>query len=397
MKISAKSKQIMEQIKANNLLVNNPNNITQTTNNILKELYDEFDAAFKFVKTVTNIKTEIKQINNSKEIPKPSSFSPNAFHTLIREHIDTHSKSVIIYSTQIFDKEIKVYFISELTTILKKQYDSYFSHLLVWLYILNEYSLEKCVETLNVYIYCTSLEKQLPHTKNSVLDEYNINTAFTRTCPVNAEIVIFRKEEWFKVFIHETMHTFGLDFSDLDQTNCNKYILTKFNAKSDVRLYEAYAEFWARIINICFVSYINSKSFHKFVNTFNSLIQYEVSYSCIQMVKVLKHMNLDFVSLIHSKDSKKLYKEDTSVLSYFIITFILMYWWQDTLQWCDDNNAELISFKKTTANMQSFCHYIGQKYALDKVFECVKFCEDNSAKNMSSNVSLRMTAIEPNL
>ena len=174
--------------------------------------------------------------------------------------------------------------------------------------------------------------------------------------------------------------------------SCNKYILTKFKVNSEVRLYEAYTEFWARIINTCFVSYVNSTSLKTFLQTFKQLINYEVSYSCVQMIKILKHMNLDFVSLIHSKDIQKNYKEGSSILSYYILTFLLIHSWQDTLKWCDDNNIELINFKKTAANMQSFCHYIGAIYTYPILTDDIIFCEHKWSQN--NDKSLRMTALE---
>lgn len=395
MKLNTKSKQLINNIKKKNLLVDK-DPITKQTNNILEEIYDNLSDAFKFIKTVTNndVSLSIKNIHNFRNIPKPETFPMSSIPSSIREHIELSSKSSFIYKINIFERNITIIFITELTNpnMHVKTYNKYFNYLLVWLYIVNEYGSEKCVSDLKIFIYHTSLLKELPTDTHIVLDETNVNTAFTRTCAVKSEIIIFRKEEWFKVFIHETMHTFGLDFSDLDQTSCNKYILTKFKVNSEVRLYEAYTEFWARIINTCFVSYVNSTSFKTFLQTFTQLINYEVSYSCMQMIKILKYMKLDFVSLIHSKDIQKNYKEGSSILSYYIITFLLIHSWQDTLKWCDDNNTELINFKKTAANMRSFCHYIGAIYTSPKLIDDIIFCEHKWYQN--NDKSLRMTALE---
>jgi hypothetical protein len=104
----------------------------------------------------------------------------------------------------------------------------------MWFYVLNKYSTKNCSETLNLYFYFTSLYKKIPESNltNTILDEYNVNTAFTRTCPSNSEIVIFRKEEWFKVLIHESFHNFALDFSDIDSEQGNNYILNIFPVNS---------------------------------------------------------------------------------------------------------------------------------------------------------------------
>jgi hypothetical protein len=399
MNLTKKSNQLLELFIKSGLKMDH--NLTAETNTSLKELYSTFDSAFKFVKTVSNkdVSLQLSKINKISDIPRPSSFPPNSIPTSIREHIEVYSASVYKYSLQIYERNITVYFITELTNPQTnthiKEYNAYFRMLLVWLYIVNEYSLEKCSADLNIYIYHTSLTKELPNSKNDIIGETNANTAFTRTCPSNnSEIVIFRKEEWFKVFIHETMHNFGLDFSDANTTDCTKYILTKFNAKSAVNLYEAYTEFWARIINICFCSFVSSNNFETFKNQFQNLISIEICYSCFQMTKVLKYMNLDYVSLITNKASKNIYKEDTSVLSYYIITFVLMYYYQDFLLWCETNNSEIISFKNTQKNIQKFCEFIGRKYNTPDLLSFINLIEKVNITNTFFNKNLRMTLCE---
>ena len=74
-----------------------------------------------------------------------------------------------------------------------------------------------------VFIYSTELTKNLPNSNIDILDQIHVNTAFTYSCIEQSnEIVIFRKEEWLKVLIHESFHNFGLDFSDMNTSECNK-------------------------------------------------------------------------------------------------------------------------------------------------------------------------------
>ena len=53
-----------------------------------------------------------------------------------------------------------------------------------------------------------STYSRLPENKTDILDQVNCNTAVTYACAVNGECLIYRKEEWFKVFIHETFHAY---------------------------------------------------------------------------------------------------------------------------------------------------------------------------------------------
>lgn len=399
MKLTSKSKQLIELFIKNGIFINE--GLTNNTKDILKEFYTLLTNAFDFVKTIhKDVSFTIKKIENFRNIPRPSSFPPTAFPESVRTHIETMSSSIFMYSLRIYDRNVSIIFVTELTNpeMHVKTYNKYFKFLLVWLYIINEFSLEKCACDLKVYIYHTSLLKELPNKNNIALDEVNVNTAFTRTCPVNSEIIIFRKEEWFKVFIHETMHNFGLDFSDLNTNDCNEKILSLFNVKSDINLYEAYTEFWARIINVMFCSFVSSTSFQTFEKFFKQLINIEIGYSCFQMIKVLKYMDLDYVSLLSKRESKILYKERTSVLSYYIITFILIYNYQDFLLWCETNNSEILSFKKTTKNILNFCEFIEEKYKEQDLLQFIKIVESNiltnNLKNNFINNNLRMTLCE---
>jgi hypothetical protein len=134
-------------------------------------------------------------------------------------------------------------------------FDKYIKYVISWIYVANTFSSKKCANDMTIYIYFTNLTKILPNIKNVVLSPEHVNTAFTRTCPSVSEIVVYRKEEWFKVLMHETIHNLGLDFSDADNSISKRRIKQLFNVNSNVNLYESYAELWARIMNVLYCSY----------------------------------------------------------------------------------------------------------------------------------------------
>ena len=168
---------------------------------------------------------------------------------------------------------------------------------LMWIYILSSYASKRCSNSLVVYLYFTSLEKSLPSSNVETLDELNVNTAFTTTCPKDSEIVVFRKEEWFKVLIHETFHNFGLDFSDMNNSHAHKCILDIFKVNSNVNLYESYTEFWAEIMNALFCSFYtlkNKRDIDQFLSNSEFFINFERTYSYFQLVKALDFMGLTY-------------------------------------------------------------------------------------------------------
>ena len=281
----------------------------------------------------------------------------------------------------------------------------------MWLYILNQYSSKQCANSLVVYFYFTSLEKKLPSSNIFILDEINVNTAFTTTCPKDSEIVVFRKEEWFKVFIHETFHNFGLDFSDMNNSDAHKCILDIFKVDSYVNLYESYTEFWAEIMNALFCSFFSLKdktNLSEFLSNSEFFINFERTYSFFQLVKTLNFMGLTYNDLYSNSNHSKilrenLYKEKTHVLSYYIIKTVLINNYQNYLYWCKINNLSLIQFKKTTGNQKEYCNFIQKHYKnssmLNGVTETQRFLKEIERKNKRSNYhyilsNLRMSICE---
>jgi hypothetical protein len=234
------------------------------------------------------------------------------------------------------------------------------------------------------------LKKKLPNSNIHILGENNVNTAFTYSCPVNSEIVNFRKEEWFKVLMHETFHNFALDFSDMNSqsTICKERILTMFPINSNVNLYEAYTEFWAELMNALFCSYylttnkINeqekavseSELMNELLSNFDFFINFERTYGFFQLVKTLDFMGITYKDLYSKKTESialrnTLYKEKSNVLSYYIIRPILMNNYQGFLSWCNKNNFSLLQFKKTNKNLEDFCSFVKTNYKTKSMIE----------------------------
>jgi hypothetical protein len=364
---------------------------TNKTNNILKKLYYDIKNGVSYIEELKVkkgddfYKLKIEHITNVNQIPKPSTFPPNSFPPEIRNHIDENSIGLFTYTFHLFERKISILFlVEENIADLIEKYNNYVDYMLVWLYIVHLYSPRgKCANHLKIFIYHTSLLKLLPISNIEILNENHINTAFTRTCPVDAEIVIYREEEWFKVFIHETFHNFGLDFSDMNNASCNEKILNIFPVNSHVNLYESYTEFWARIMNALLCSFINMKdknNIDEFLTNSEFFIHFERIYSFFQMVKVLDFMSLTYKDLykkntLSENMRKTLYKENTSVLSYYVITLILINNYQDFLSWCNNNNIIILNFKKTLNNLDHFCTFIEKKYKTKNMLDGVECME----------------------
>jgi hypothetical protein len=415
MKLTEKSKNLMLFFTKNNHI--HKTNQTKKTKNILKELYYDIYEAYKYLNSIKQkgkyYSLSIKKLQSVIQISRPQIFNSNSFPEIVRKHIDQLSMTELTYSFSLYDRNIKLHFIIEEDEMEVKLeiFNKYVDSIIMWLYILNQYSSKQCSNSLVVYFYFTSLEKRLPSSNIFILDEINVNTAFTTTCPKDSEIIVFRKEEWFKVFIHETFHNFGLDFSDMNNEIVHKCILNIFKVNSDVNLYESYTEFWAEIINALFCSFFSIKyktDIDYFLSHSEFFINFERTYSFFQLVKTLNFMGLTYKDLysnnLHSKAVREnLYKEKTNVLSYFIIKAILINNYQSFLSWCNDENFSLLQFKKTFSNQKKYCDFIEKYYKtksmLDNIDETSKFIKQLERKNKKNNYqyilsNLRMSICE---
>ena len=415
MKLSKNSKQLMLFFTKNKHI----NNVKQTkrTDIIIKELYNDILDAYKYLNalkqkghyyTITS-----KKVLSVTQISKPQNFNSNSFPELVRKHIDELTMSELTYQFSLYGRNIKVHFIVEDDNVELEieTYNKHVDSIIMWLYILNQYASKQCATSLVIYLYFTSLEKKIPNSNIFILDEINVNTAFTTTCPKDSEIVVFRKEEWFKVFIHETFHNFALDFSDMNNNSAHKCILDIFKVNSNVNLYEAYTEFWAEIMNALFCSFFslkNKNDIDDFLSNAEFFINFERTYSFFQLVKTLDFMGLTYKDLYSETERSRilrenLYKEKTNVLSYYIIKTVLINNYQGSLSWCKTNNLSLLQFKKTIKNQSEFCKFIESHYKsnsmLNGVTDTKKFLNELRKKSKKTNLSyilsnLRMSICE---
>ena len=412
MKLTKESNELMSFFVKNNCLKTKQ---TKKTDAILKDIYDEIKRGVSYVNAIkgnkgnTFYKLTIKKITNKAQIIWPVTFSPDAFTPEVKKHIYENSNNVLTYKFNMFDRNISIIFIikDKIVDALIETYNKYVDYMLVWLYIADIHSSKKCVKQLKIFIYHTSLLKQLPKTNMQILNQNNANTGFCMSCPVDSEIVVFRKEEWFKVFIHETFHNFGLDFSSMDVSLYNKKILQLFPVNSQVNLFESYTEFWGRIINASFCSFINMKNKNDidefFINT-EYYINLEKNFAFFQMIKILDFMVLSYNDLykktvVSENVRRTQYKENTNILSYYVLTTILLNNYQDFLSWCDTNNTSLLNFKKTPTHINNFCAFIEKKYKTKNMLDGIK-CIEKIFYNMKNKnkiyllENLRMTICE---
>jgi hypothetical protein len=265
----------------------------------------------------------------------------------------------------------------------------------MWLYIAFQAANNHCSDVLDIYIFLTDLKKQFPDFK-SPIKTINANTAFTTSCASHNEIYIYRREEWFKVFIHETFHCLGLDFSNMDVNKCAAKINRLFSTSiKDLRLYESYCETWGNIIHTIFLSFFHTKSkinYELMLKQFHKMYSNEVRFSINQMVLILRKQNLNYEDMVFNKITA-LYQENTNSFAYYVIKTILLFHINDFITWNVKNNINIIKFKKTQKNITSYCDLIKNIYQNETFIKTIRKIE-TIMKTKKTHDTMRMVLYE---
>jgi hypothetical protein len=286
------------------------------------------------------------------------------------------------------------------------------NRMLTWLGIIYRFCKPTCLartHEISVDLYFTSARKQFPP-QGSPLVRDCVNTAFTQTCAVSPNIVIFRKEEWFKAFIHECFHTYGLDFSGMGRDYMIHAMRDIFPVDSTGNLFETYAETWARIIHCAYCAFEMTNNASDFWQAARNLLHCERIFSIIQLINVLNHVNLDYDTItgltsehsgddsLHSSNSSNLsksstYKETTNVVAYYIAGGVLMINCGEFIEWCASVNDPPLQFRNTQSTLRGFCSLLKTLVSSNKTIQAIQ-CISDAFRKTHIQGSLRMSICE---
>ena len=360
--------------------------ISDYNKQFLLEIYDEIEKSRQYVNNQVILKNPI--LDNT--LPKGQFY--DFLDETIKIKIESNLRIGFHYNFKIFNrsnklKNINAYIIfifenkeekEKTISSIEKYIDQCANYIYVWLFTIREYIPDNCSNTMNIYIYLTDLYKILPDKKKMPLGILHVNTAFTTSCANKTDIHIFRLEEWFKVFIHETFHSMGLDFS----SNNNICYLSEIEIKKifnipnikNIKLFETYCEIWAEIINILFI--VRPKKLENrnnyIINRIEKYLLYERVHSIFQSAKILDHYELEYNNLLlNNSIIKNTYIEETDVFCYYIIRSIFMYDINNFLNFVRENKL-YFKFIETEKNINNFIYIIKKVFNNNHFIELIK-------------------------
>jgi hypothetical protein len=167
------------------------------------------------------------------------------------------------------------------------------------------------------------------NTTNEILGANNVNSGFAYICLASGSIFIYRKQDFFKVFVHEIVHAYGIDkalHSNFSKNeNYNKFLNMFAFANKDITnvgINEAITEFWTSLLYLCINSYQVSESLQDYIYNFKRLYKMELLHALYQISKILHYNKLTYNSFINNSNSK--YSENSHIFSYFIVKTLML-------------------------------------------------------------------------
>lgn len=448
--------------------------LSKTTKNVFTELCNQIHYSANHMPTynVTDIQSTMDTILQDLEHHTMGSFVP----TPVLETIVSSEKIGRRVQCTMHGRAIDIVIVIPKPTNPQNEYSRLFDseddanvffencirRILIWLNIALRIAGTDCSNTFTCYLFLTENVKRLPKNHKRMYDTRehgdittnHANTAFTESCTPHSVMVLFRMEEWFKVFIHETFHSLGLDFSQLPIDDSNTQMHTLFpgcSSKMDFRIYETYCEVWAETLNVLFIAYFSEmRDFPKWIQkttknpktlktsktpkTFNrtlskksntqpsrfpfsksialsstqlsrilqtaeQMLKHERMFSVFQMAKVLHYHKLSYLDLCHTLENSKIgspksnYSEKTQVFSYYIVKPILLFFLNDFVKWCFLHNQPKTVKKSILYFRKTPETVLRYGELIEKLYkqpEFVKTLNDESAKYSRTNTKSQL-------
>ena len=325
---------------------------------------------------------DVQCVSNNQEIIEDSiNYNNTYFPSEIRLYIEKNDYSSYKFVATIKGIPITVYFFNYLhysNELIVK-----YSKLVFFVILILDKNLRKsCTSKLEIKIFLTPYKKLFPPYATDIIGPSEVNTGFsTLGCSSNGSITIYRQEEWLKVVIHELFHNLDLDFSSMKLDNIVPFLYKTFGVNSTYQIYETYTEFWARILNIVIVSFLQTSSYKQYLELFHQSMSMERLFSLMQASLIIDRIT-----------TNTNYKEESNVLCYYVFTAALFDDYLKFFEWCKKNNTSLFDFKKTKKNLRSFTELLISQSSSSQFRQSIQ-CIKQSNKEKES-VSLRMTVID---
>ncbi len=169
-----------------------------------------------------------------------------------------------------------------------------------------------CNKNIEIYFILLNDKKQY----NGYFDPNSINSGFTLfKNGYKPSILIYRFEEWTKVFIHELIHALNLDSYHQSNISAPRNINKEWGISEDIhiKIYEAFTEMWAIMLFLNYY-YPNNKDAYNL----------ECLWAGMQALKFLKLAKWKDHNDYCINRHKNIITQTTAAFEYYYIKFIML-------------------------------------------------------------------------
>jgi len=399
-----------------NLLFVPDNRKTSLYIDFQKHIYDILDNIYdilgKDLDTIQNLRTVYD--NKTREYKRlirnvyNKHFTNNQYIDYkIKEYIRNKPGSLITYQLPFKDKTITINLIkySKITPKQLKNVDKLVKNMMAQIYLISHLTKNNtCSEdSLNIYIFFTPFKRELEKSQEKVLGNANANGGFCYGCVSNGEIIVYRQEEFFKVFTHELLHNYGVDtyifnfMAQVEDKNTKEYLiynkfLANFNLsrENNLSIQESLVEFWGEFFNNVIYSFVYSKSckiptykqeIRFYIQVFETVMKFEIIHSFLQTTKILSHNRINYIDILsnnnnnnNNNNNKPVYRENTHIFSYYILKLYILFGYKEFINSQISLKREnKLSFNNSLQNMQNFFNYMVSVSKNSYLLQNIKF------------------------
>lgn len=281
-------------------------------------------------KTLLNIIKIIKP-----NLPKKINYKINSRHIIstnnVLEHIDTtdfihenisnyiNNNLKFQYNYSISDVKNKINinlnYYSNNNKIPHTYFDDLIQHILL---LFNCFNIQN--KNSDIFIYDVPINKQL--NSSDIFLPVHINSGYS--IPYTGKIVIFRREELYKVLIHELLHIFHFEINE-PSNDCGIYC-SLYSITSDVILVnEAVVELYAVIFNTILFTLKMYKKIN--MEKIAQILNIELHFNLYQIAKILIHSKFNSFDdfLCKNCNNNFVKQKKTNIISYILIKTILLF------------------------------------------------------------------------
>jgi hypothetical protein len=161
---------------------------------------------------------------------------------------------------------------------------------------------------LNAYIYLTNLKKTINEKDNSYFGVPEVNSGYCSfDNNIATKLVVWRKEDSIKVFIHEMIHYFKFDNHFINKfKSINSIVKPIVITKNNDNSFEAFTDYYAITI-YCIMLYMLDKNTH-YNEHYNDMIRYTEKLC----KTIYYHSNNNINNIINN---------DSNVFSYYVLKY----------------------------------------------------------------------------